>query len=425
MARDGMDRRVVLDAMHPGSLLRRALLGTWIALALGSSACFVNPRPGGERWICADGQCRCEEGYADCDGDPSTGCEVDVRRDALHCGRCFQPCANGQCEASTCHCADGYRSCDDLASTGCEVDVRSDSHHCGACELDCEGGACLEGVCQPARFLDLSHPYGLALTSSHAFWTGQGLWSAPLDGSAAPGRLDSNLVYEFTTYGDRVFWLREQSVMSMAPEDESPTLLAQTPLVGSEASIAVNAHHVFWTLRTDSVLYRAPRAGGAPDELATGVRWIAADDSHVYWLDVDQMVYRLPSAGDGGDLELLFAAEPGGWMGRFAADRDDLYWSYQTDGGARGGLRTRPKQGGSTTTLFEQHQFAVRSLVADGGGLYFFAWFGPLTGDISRIDLASHQLTTLASGQIEVSGIAFTGQYAYWMTRTDLMRLVR
>jgi hypothetical protein len=59
---------------------------------------------------CTKGICggQCEAGYADCDGLPDNGCEIDVRIDNRHCGACGnacsanQVCADGKCQVAPC-----------------------------------------------------------------------------------------------------------------------------------------------------------------------------------------------------------------------------------------------------------------------------------------------------------------------------------
>ena len=61
-----------------------------------------NQTRGCEKGVCAYG---CVEGFADCNGDPSDGCEVDLRAHPEHCGACGnqcdreagQPCVDGKC----------------------------------------------------------------------------------------------------------------------------------------------------------------------------------------------------------------------------------------------------------------------------------------------------------------------------------------
>lgn len=71
---------------------------------------------------CDGGVCRvarCDDGFADCDGDPANGCEADTQTSATRCGSCDNPCAGGSlCARGVCvpamsvdavGCADGTR----------------------------------------------------------------------------------------------------------------------------------------------------------------------------------------------------------------------------------------------------------------------------------------------------------------------------
>ncbi|KAI7837630.1 hypothetical protein COHA_008554 [Chlorella ohadii] len=160
---------------------------------------------------CTGGQCTiaCASGFADCDGDPATGCEVNTQQDVLHCGGCgpqyacsttngtptctggvcsiacapgFENCdndpANGceaqmntatscggcgkpcapanaadaTCQSGTCTfttCVSGYANCDGSAANGCEVEVATSNAHCGRCGNPCPAGTqCQGGSCQ-------------------------------------------------------------------------------------------------------------------------------------------------------------------------------------------------------------------------------------------------------------------------------------
>ena len=94
---------------------------------------------------CQSGQCGlvCQSGYADCDGNPANGCEVDLLSATSDCGACgntcgaaansTQACLAGQCQLQ---CAGGFADCDGDASNGCEASLGSNDH-CGGC-----GNAC-------------------------------------------------------------------------------------------------------------------------------------------------------------------------------------------------------------------------------------------------------------------------------------------
>ncbi len=120
---------------------------------------------------CADGACRlaaCDEGFADCNGDPADGCEVDLLADPAHCGACPTACAfaraGARCEGGACvmgACEGAFADCNGRADDGCEADTASDPAHCGACAQRCAlpgvsvaacvGGACAVGACAAGR----------------------------------------------------------------------------------------------------------------------------------------------------------------------------------------------------------------------------------------------------------------------------------
>jgi hypothetical protein len=97
----------------------------------------------------------CYRSFADCDRNPTNGCEADLRVDADHCGRCDAACpplehaergCGGRC--TIWRCARGFRDCNDKVADGCEVDVTSDARHCGRCGHACPGGRpCEHGRC--------------------------------------------------------------------------------------------------------------------------------------------------------------------------------------------------------------------------------------------------------------------------------------
>ncbi len=109
---------------------------------------------------CSGGSCtvdECVAPYADCDGDPANGCEVNTSTDPDNCKGCGMGCpaVNGvaSCVASACliDCTAPYADCDDDRSNGCEKKVDSDALNCGACDKVCasENGTpnCVQGKC--------------------------------------------------------------------------------------------------------------------------------------------------------------------------------------------------------------------------------------------------------------------------------------
>jgi hypothetical protein len=110
---------------------------------------------------CVAGRCGlvCAENFADCDGDPRNGCEVDLRTDVRACGRCGVLCASAPdaptitCAAGRCGyvCAAGRGDCDGERDNGCEVNTRTTVAHCGACGNACRSGPRSRPTCTAGR----------------------------------------------------------------------------------------------------------------------------------------------------------------------------------------------------------------------------------------------------------------------------------
>lgn len=106
---------------------------------------------------CTAGHCglTCNPGFADCDGTGFDGCEVNLMTDERNCGGCGVVCPTPQnsvgiCAGGHCSivCSPGYRDCDGSPTTGCEVFTDSDPHNCGGCGMTClPGQVCSSGVC--------------------------------------------------------------------------------------------------------------------------------------------------------------------------------------------------------------------------------------------------------------------------------------
>lgn len=130
------------------------------------AACPSGPN---ESATCSNSACQasCDQGFTDCDA-MAAGCETDTDNDPLNCNGCGLTCPSGQnsaaaCGAGSCElvCDAGWGDCDGDASTGCELDVTSDPLNCGACGNTCGLAApmCISGTCSPVKrvFLTSQH----------------------------------------------------------------------------------------------------------------------------------------------------------------------------------------------------------------------------------------------------------------------------
>jgi len=112
--------------------------------------------------VCASGSCQvstCPAGSGDCDTNQSN-CETDLTRTVSDCGFCNNACtvAHGtpSCSNSTCavaSCDPGYADCDANAATGCEVALATTVSSCGRCGNACSNAhgstTCTSGACAP------------------------------------------------------------------------------------------------------------------------------------------------------------------------------------------------------------------------------------------------------------------------------------
>ncbi|MCB9727924.1 MAG: VWA domain-containing protein [Deltaproteobacteria bacterium] len=130
-------------------------------------ACGVVCDPAHGAGECSGGACTivsCDEGHWDCNGDPADGCEHDeasLESDVDNCGGCGVVCTADQgepaCVTGVCTlgaCDAGHANCNGDPSDGCEYDASgfaSDHDNCGGCGVTCDMtggvGACVDGAC--------------------------------------------------------------------------------------------------------------------------------------------------------------------------------------------------------------------------------------------------------------------------------------
>jgi hypothetical protein len=118
------------------------MCGKVCALANGSSKCTNS--------MCVIDIC--SPGFGDCDGNPATGCETNTNTSLTNCGGCGKNCApanatgmcgNGVCSIAMCNA--GFANCNGLPNDGCEINTNTDTNNCGMCGKVCN--SCMNGMC--------------------------------------------------------------------------------------------------------------------------------------------------------------------------------------------------------------------------------------------------------------------------------------
>jgi hypothetical protein len=130
---------------------------------------------------CRGRGCRvvCEDGFSDCDADPSNGCETEMGT-VENCGACGDSCmvrhGLGVCgetkfpiveyrghhapslrdrECAVAACEPGFMNCNGRAGDGCETPTMIDPYNCGACGHLCTPlDHCVAGRCVPKNDTD-------------------------------------------------------------------------------------------------------------------------------------------------------------------------------------------------------------------------------------------------------------------------------
>ncbi|MEZ4302193.1 MAG: DNRLRE domain-containing protein, partial [Polyangiaceae bacterium] len=140
---------------------------TTLTTLASCGACGQSCAPANANATCALGACEivsCSPAFADCDGDPSNGCEAPLNA-ASSCGACGNVCdlphATESCQTGTCQlvaCESGFGDCDGDPSNGCEADLNNSGAHCGACGVTCQNPqgttSCNFGTCTPVCAAD-------------------------------------------------------------------------------------------------------------------------------------------------------------------------------------------------------------------------------------------------------------------------------
>jgi hypothetical protein len=147
-----------------------------------------------------------------------------------------------------------------------------------------------------------------------------------------------------------------------------PLALAQEG--GQPWAIALDATHVYW-LNTDGTLKRVPKNGGPIQYVTAGIintGMLQVLEGQAYFTSYDDETSVWTAPVTGGGSELLGDVGIGGVP--FAVDATSLYWSSYEDWPYAAAILKTPRLGGPPVTLVAS-TWGVDSIATDGGDLFW------------------------------------------------------
>jgi hypothetical protein len=201
-----------------------------------------------------------------------------VRADTVaSCGACGRTCgtehASAACVDGNCvlTCAEGFADCDGHPGNGCEVDLKHDRFHCGLCTRTCNGAACEGGACA-ARFVGNGDT--IAADEAAVYAVGATVTKYPVDGSdpltlapgSGPAPPDAGAKVDDATFAYWVEAVDGGALVRRAPRQggEPATVVAHPAEI---RHLVANGTHLFWSDAKQRI-FMAPKqraeSGGKP-----------------------------------------------------------------------------------------------------------------------------------------------------------------
>ncbi len=282
---------------------------------------------------------RCIDGVPTCIGSPGRICDGECRdlsQDPLHCGECGRAIpAGGSCVKGVPSCPSGKTDC-----LGTCVSLDTNPHHCGSCNRICQD-SCSAGRCQQRLWCSPHQAWlgALATDDSFLYFTVEtvnlGIFRLPLMGGDATQIVASESAYRIGNLvidQDNIYWIDGQGLFS-APKDGSGPVTALDPRAapgGSEGPVKLAADEtslyyiaIFQTNDETAPRYeirKIAKSGGATTRVA-GPFWtfqvfgdtlMAVDDSYLYFFAQPResepfKLLKAPKAG--GAMVTLWSAK--------------------------------------------------------------------------------------------------------------------
>lgn len=402
----------------------------------GCSPCPQSPA------TCKAGACAldtCPGDTADCDGNPSNGCETNLGTDKNNCGACGHvcslphatavTCSVGACEATA--CASGWGDCDGDSTNGCETDLDTTPYDCGNCGTDCNGAGCNGGTCATAPTTLASNQQkamGITLDSTYVYFTTDlGVAKVPKSGGSVTQLGYLSQSFGVAVDGTNAYFTTDGSITTQNAVDwvslagGTSAKLVASPDCFSAGGIAVSAGTAYFVCLDGGIL-SVPTSGGTPTVLTTNVNnpnEIAIDANYAYYTNyaTNGSVMRVPLSG--GTATTIASAQ--NMAAVVAVDGSSVYWTAQgTQGGTDGKVMKAPLAGGAATTLVSGLDEPT-GIAVDASNVYFTT-IGNTGAEVARVSKAGGTPFVIAWGS-EPHRVAVDGTRVYWTDSNDAVVL--
>jgi len=220
-------------------------------------------------------------------------------------------------------------------------------------------------------------------------------------------------------------WVRVTYAPRTAGANNYTSLIASDP-VGAFASLSLAgcsagpSPHIYWgDVSADGGAVNAvSRTGGCVTTFASGLhvkglRSLAVDRTHVYWVDRDHgTVNEAPLSG--GPVTTLASGQKGPWD--VAVNGTHVYWvDYY------GGTVNEVPVGGGNVTTLATGQAGPGAVAVNGAHVY---WVNSRGGTVEEVPVGGGRVTTLASGDYYPNAVAVDGKNVFWTTDSGKVKKV-
>jgi hypothetical protein len=313
----------------------------------------------------------CEPGFADCNHDPTDGCESDLSSPAT-CASCDVACGPPNTLCTPTGCAAACTPPETLCTDRC-VNLLTDARHCGDCSASCNKvtlpagspqatvfATCSGGACNCA--CKATSPNG----DNYCADTGHDFANCSACGQSCPAvtngfsdcrvsTCESSCQPGWTLCGNACVTTQTDaancgtcghscglSEVCLAGSCALRSSIVLATSVATAPGLAVDQADVYWTDATDKVS-RVPVGGGPIEPIwpAQAKPWgLALDDTFVYWSNqLGGAIWRGAKDGSGVAQLVATAIQPRD----IALHQDNLYWIDS----AGVNVWVAPKAGGS------------------------------------------------------------------------------